>query len=275
MKNTVILKGNKYGITIVLDKDVDFSVLLSDLSNKLESAEDFFDSDKQLAISFEGRELSNEEMDEVLYVIQNNSKLNIQYVMEQNNELEVTFFDIIQTAKEMDHSLSDETSFNDNIMKEKTSDDVSSDEGSLNTDASNENVLNEIKNVDTLSQNNPNENGLFYKGTLRSGQSLETQDSIIIIGDVNPGATVLAGGNIIVIGSLKGSVIAGKTGNQNAFVMALSMNPISIQIADIKMKPTGIKKIPKSKKEDAMIAMIMDNQIHIEMVSKAAIHNIE
>ncbi len=262
MKNTVIIKGNKYGITIVLDKEVEFPILLSDLSTKLENAEDFFDSDKQLAISFEGRELSNEEMDELLYVIQNNSKLNIQYVMEQNNELEVTFYDIIQTAKELDTQEKPEV----NSPTENILDDFMS-----NMDATTENDTSTTEQtVET-----PGNNGLFYKGTLRSGQSLEAQSSIIIIGDVNPGATVSAGGNVVIIGALKGSVTAGVHGNRNAFVMALSMNPISIQIADVVSKPTGMKKMPKSKKDDAMIAIIQDNQIHIEMVSKAAIHNIE
>ena len=102
MKNTVIIKGNKYGITIVLDKEIEFSQLSKDLSIKLENAEEFFDSDKQLAVTFQGRELSNEEMDELLHVITTNSKLNIQYVMDHNNDVEATFFDIIQTAKAID-----------------------------------------------------------------------------------------------------------------------------------------------------------------------------
>ena len=100
MKNTVIIKGNRYGISIVLDKDIAFSQLLTDLEDRLEGAEEFFDSDKQLAVAFEGRQLSNEELDQVLSVIKGCSRLNIQYVMEENSDLETTFFDIIQTAKE-------------------------------------------------------------------------------------------------------------------------------------------------------------------------------
>lgn len=246
MKNTVIIKGNKYGITIVLDKEIEFSQLLIDLSNKLDSAEPFFDSDKQLAIAFEGRELSNEEMDELLYIIKNNSKLNIQYVMEHNNELETTFFDIIQAA----HVMEEEASKPTNIPDKNT----------------------EIVS-DTIQQCNDNL-GLFYKGTLRSGQSLEVKDSIIIIGDVNPGASVSAGGNVVVIGSLKGNVSAGVNGNRNAFVMALSMSPPFIQIADVIAKNSDTRKTPRAKKDDAMIATIIDNQICIEMVSKSAIQDI-
>ena len=60
--------------------------------------------------------------------------------------------------------------------------------------------------------------GQFYKGTLRSGQMLESESSIIILGDINPGAKVIAKGNIIVLGSLKGTAYAGANGNEDAFV---------------------------------------------------------
>lgn len=258
MKNTVIIKGNKYGITVVLDKDVAFSQLLTDLSNKLENAEDFFDSEKQLAITFEGRELSNEEMDELLYTIQNHSKLNIQYVMDENSEVEATFFDIIQTAHELEA---------DN--NKNTTTDIENDDLEL---TSNHNDYSELTDSNSLYEavscpaNLSDNSGLFYKGTLRSGQSLEAKDSLIIIGDVNPGASVTAGGSIVILGTLKGSVLAGAGGNRNAFVMALSMNPISIQIADVIAENTSTKKTPKFKRENAMIATVVNNRISIEMV---------
>lgn len=261
MKNTVIIKGNKYGITIVLDKEVEFSQLTKDLSTKLDNAEDFFDSDKQLAVAFEGRTLSNEEMDELLEVIKNNSKLNIQYVMEQNNELEVTFFDIIQTAKMIDDEEKEQAKLASAQINSIYSDTILDDNG----------IADDItdKNFD----DNTIHDGLFYRGTLRSGQSLEAKNSIVIIGDVNPGANVIAGGNIVVIGSLKGNVTAGSKGDKNAFVMALSMTPMQIQIADISVRNSTFKKIPKSKKNDAMIATIVNNEICVEMVSKSLIHD--
>lgn len=266
MRNTIIIKGNKYGITIVLDNDVPFSQLVKDLSAKLENAEEFFDSEKQLAVSFEGRALSNEEMDELLYVIASNSKLNIQYVMDQNNDLETTFFDIIQTAKELENN--EQTSISSDALDlHRNPSDV------YETDFDVEYTPHNYE-LSTSTSALTNDTGLFYKGTLRSGQCLEAKDSIIIIGDVNPGATVLAGGNIVVIGSLKGSVSAGINGNRNAFVMALSMSPVLIQIADVIAESADAKKIPKSKKDDAMIAIIVDEQICIDRVSKTAIHNI-
>ena len=86
MKNKVIIKGNRYGISIVLDKEVEFSELIKDLIKRLENAEHFFDCDRQLVVAFEGRTLSNDELDQILAVIEENSKLNIQYVMDKNSE---------------------------------------------------------------------------------------------------------------------------------------------------------------------------------------------
>lgn len=255
MKNTVIIKGNRYGISIVLDKDLEFSQLLKDLETRLEGAEEFFDSDKQLAVTFEGRSLSNDELDQILTVIKNNSRLNIQYVMDENSELETTFFDIIQTAKEAEAQ----------VQASAEPIEVS---GILDTMQKTDQTVSEHESI--AAQDNA---GMFYKGTLRSGQTLESKESLVIIGDVNPGATVISGGNIVIIGSLKGNVTAGSNGNPNAFVMALSMDPIQIQIADVIARSSDTKKSSKQKQE-AMIATIINDQICIESISKAAIQDI-
>lgn len=254
MKNPVIIKGNKYGISIVLDDQISFSELLEELKTKLENAENFFDSSKQLAVTFEGRILSNVELDQILDIIKNNSQLNIQYVLDENSDLEATFFDIIQSEE-------------DNLILTSTKEETS--DSTFLPEQSNGNHSFEKSKILNMQENT----GLFYKGTLRSGQTLESKDSLIIIGDVNPGSTVIAGGNIIIIGSLKGSVIAGSNGNKNSFVMALTMNPIQIQIADVISRSSDNKKIHKIKQE-TMIATILDNQICIESLSKAAIQDI-
>ena len=50
---------------------------------------------------------------------------------------------------------------------------------------------------------------MFYKGTLRSGQVFESDGSVVVLGDVNPGGKVVAKGSVIVLGSLKGNIFAG------------------------------------------------------------------
>lgn len=73
----------------------------------------------------------------------------------------------------------------------------------------------------------------YYSGSIRSGQTLEYNGSIVVIGDVNPGGVVIAQGNIIVLGTLKGNAFAGSTGRRDVFVFALRMEPVQIRIADI------------------------------------------
>lgn len=123
-------------------------------------------------------------------------------------------------------------------------------------------------------------NGQFYKGNLRSGQVLETETSIIIIGDVNQGATVTSKGNIIVLGALYGNVYAGAGGNENAFVMALELDPVQIRIADtIARAPDKVGKMlwkrEKEKTKEPKIAFRSGENIFIEPVSRTVLNDIK
>ncbi|MFD2446216.1 septum site-determining protein MinC [Bacillus sp. CGMCC 1.16607] len=66
---------------------------------------------------------------------------------------------------------------------------------------------------------------------IRSGQILEVDGDLLLIGDVNPGGTVMAGGNIFIMGSLRGIAHAGCTGNEEAVIVASSMNPAQLRIS--------------------------------------------
>lgn len=67
---------------------------------------------------------------------------------------------------------------------------------------------------------------------IRSGQVLEVPGDLLLIGDVNPGGTVIAGGNIFILGSLKGIAHAGFHGNDLAVITASVMNPSQLRISD-------------------------------------------
>ena len=73
--------------------------------------------------------------------------------------------------------------------------------------------------------------GQFYKGSLQKGDVLESEASIVIIGDVCHGARVIAKGNVIVLGVLNGTVHAGAAGG-NAVIVAFDMAPTQLRIAD-------------------------------------------
>lgn len=75
------------------------------------------------------------------------------------------------------------------------------------------------------------ETALWVSKTLRSGTRVEFAGHIVVFGDVNPGAEVIAGGSVIVWGRLRGVVHAGAQGNQEAVVCALDMSPTQLRVA--------------------------------------------
>lgn len=71
---------------------------------------------------------------------------------------------------------------------------------------------------------------LILAGRIRSGQNIEGRHHVVILGDVNPGAEIRAGGDIIVLGTLGGVALAGQPENEEAFVFAMDFKPLQIQI---------------------------------------------
>ncbi len=90
------------------------------------------------------------------------------------------------------------------------------------------NVMAKSDVEDLLSQRNIH----TLAGIIRSGQVVEAPGDLLIIGDVNPGGTVLAVGNIFVLGSLRGIAHAGIEGNHQAVIVASKMVPSQLRISD-------------------------------------------
>lgn len=76
------------------------------------------------------------------------------------------------------------------------------------------------------------ETALFLHRTLRSGTRIEFAGHVVVMGDVNPGAEIVAHGNVVVWGRLRGMVHAGVKGNRNAVICALDLSPTQLRIAD-------------------------------------------
>ena len=221
MDNSVIIKGNKHGIVVVMDEGIPFAELKEALAEKFRSASKFFDK-ANMAVTFEGRKLTPEEEKEVLNIIAENSSLNIICVID-NDKLR------------------------DDYYKKAVED-----------------------KLEELSSHT----GQFYKGTLRSGQVLESESSIIILGDVNPGARVISKGNVVVLGCLKGLVFAGAGGNHDSFVVALEMSPMQIRIGDVIARSNETVSIKPSKTVEPKIAIVDDNNIYIEKRDKNVLSDI-
>lgn len=229
MSNSVVIKGNKHGIVVVLDEKTDFEDLKSVIREKFEVSSKFF-GNANMAVSFEGRKLSNEEQREILDIISEASELNIVCVMDNDEVADQQF---------------------QNAIEQK------------------------------LKSNNSTLEGQFYKGTLRSGQVLEAESSIIVLGDVNPGGRIIAKGNVIVLGSLRGNVFAGANGNEDAFVVALEMNPMQIKIGDVIARSSDgtapkVKNKNKNKNKgvEPKISFVEDGNIYIENLDQDILEDI-
>lgn len=75
------------------------------------------------------------------------------------------------------------------------------------------------------------ENAMLIQRTLRSGFRIAFQGNVVVIGDVNPGAEIIAGGSVLVWGRLRGVVHAGAEGDEKAVVCALDLTPTQLRIA--------------------------------------------
>lgn len=101
---------------------------------------------------------------------------------------------------------------------------------------------------------------LFLRRTVRSGQAIHHRSNIVVLGDVNPGAEIVAGGDIIVWGVLRGMVHAGYPDNEDALVCSLQLAPVQLRIAHLLSRPPdGFEAQPRPE-----VATIRQGQIVVE-----------
>lgn len=101
---------------------------------------------------------------------------------------------------------------------------------------------------------------LFLRRTVRSGQAIHHSSNIVVMGDVNHGAEIVAGGEIMVWGVLRGMVHAGYPDNENASVCALLLAPVQLRIAHLLSRPPeGVEVQPRPE-----VATIRQGQIVVE-----------
>ena len=137
MKNSVILKSFQNGISVIMDSSISFEELLENIAAKFREADGFF-KNASVAVSLEGRELTEDQEREILDAITQNSRLNILCLMGKDEEKNLRFLGV------QNHL---------NFQEDENS-------------------------------------GQFYRGTLHDGASIETEHSIIILGDVCAGSRV-------------------------------------------------------------------------------------
>jgi len=186
MKDSVVLKSLPNGITLLLNENVSFEEILEEVRYKFSEAKSFFGK-SNMALSIEGRILSDMEELRILDAIHESCDVKIICIVEHDAEKNQSFLKALQQVE----------------SKLQTGDE-----------------------------------GQFYKGSLKNREVLETENSIIILGDVYPGSAVISSRNIIVLGGLYGEAYAGGNGGEDAYIVALEMEPERIKIGDFKYKHT-------------------------------------
>lgn len=224
MRQAVIIKSSKCGINLVLSPELPFSELLGEIINKFLESEKFF-SKASFAISFEGRELSDEEKYQIVDAITEHTSVKIPCIIE-TDELRDAVIQKKLREQEKQERLAAET------LKKVT--------------------------------------GTFYYGTIAGGEELTVQESIVIVGDVQPGATVVSGADIVVLGTLAGKAFAGIEGRSESFIAALKFIPEQYNISGIYGPELSSEKnhlfSRRNKPQQAKIASLCDGIINISQL---------
>lgn len=101
---------------------------------------------------------------------------------------------------------------------------------------------------------------LFLRRTVRSGQAIHHHSNVVVLGDVNPGAEIVSGRDIIVWGVLRGMVHAGYPDDEGAMVCSLLLAPVQLRIAHLLSRPPeGLEVQPRPE-----VATIRSGQIVVE-----------
>ena len=218
MKNAVVIKSFQNGLSIFLDDEIPFSKLIEEIAFKFREAAHFF-KDASMVVSFEGRELSDQEERQIVNTITANSRLNVVCIIGKNEETNKNYVKALQKL-----------SYHQQILENA---------------------------------------GQFYKGTLKDGQVLETENSVIVLGDVYPGASIISNKDIIILGGLYGQAYAGGSGDEGHFVVALEMSPEKLKIGDFKYKTSEKQsKWSIKPKIQPKIAFVRDQRVVTEPITK-------
>ncbi len=216
MKDLVLIKSFPNGITIHLDPETPFEEILREIAYKFSEARTFFGR-ASVALSIEGREVTDPEEIRILDAIHANSDLVIICIVGRD---EATNKNFIKALAHMEKKLSG------------------------------------------------GEDGQFFKGSLKNKEVLETENSIIVLGDVYPGSAVISARNVIILGGLYGEAYAGGNGQEGAFVAALEMEPERIKIGDFKYRPGKQSKWGIRPKVQPKIAYVKNGKITFEALTK-------
>jgi len=240
--NLVVIKSLKNGLKLILDGGADFEDILRELGKKCSDGRAFF-GNATMAISIEGRKLSEVEEIRILETIHINCNLNVICIIDHDEDMNYKYIKAIKTM--------------------------------------------ERKFTEANYDSEPGKN--FFRGSLTDGMKLEVDYPIVILGDINPGCSIVSTGSIIVLGGLYGEAIIKKslTGDDmtfdnedkesedlKPFIIALEMAPEYMAIDDIAYKPLVKPKWGIKHKIAPQLAYPKGKKMVIETVSKSVLETV-
>jgi len=222
-----MFKRGRDAILVILDPEADFDNLKSVLESKVGEASRFFGGTSS-AVSFTGRTLTENQENELLSILAENANLDITMVLHE---------DAKKPPHESNQDPDEKADFPRVVAQQNTSRSNTGQLVDLTSKLPQDSIGKQPFNVAEHTTK-------FQQGSLRSGQIVRFRGSVVVLGDVNPGAEILAEGHVIVLGSLKGLVHAGCMGNDKCYISAQSLTPSQLRIADkITYMPSESKNI--------------------------------
>jgi len=260
-KQSVIVKGQRNGISIMLDDSAEFEQLQETLREKVASAKQFFEGAKT-NVAFKGRNLTEEEEQHLIDIILKETSIDVGFV-EGSDYIAPKKNGKKRDTKDMPPTLLNrkEVAASKIIpLNPEITSPPSNPPTQINLDALPSVKINAISDSAPAGMPNTQSDTAYYRGGLRSGQSIKYHGSVVIMGDVNPGSEVVAGGNVIIMGALKGMAHAGSKGDASCFVSALVLQPTQLRIGKL---ITNIAPAKRGEKKQPSYAYVKDDQVFI------------
>ncbi len=224
-KQDVVFKGVRDGLHITLNDNQELEILKEKLKERLLQAECFFQS-SDVILDVGTRQLSIDEVLDIQHILAFPSGLRLKKLVHGDYQA--------VTAKEQPHKKPAEPV----VLPPKVLE------------------ARPVNHFDGSVQET-----LLHRGTLRSGQRIDHDGNVVVIGDVNPGAEIRATGDIAVMGALRGLAHAGANGNVEVSVIAFRLAPTQLRIADTIGRPPENS---DSSAKEPEVARLKDGMIIVE-----------
>lgn len=232
MKEDVLFRGTRNGVLMVLNDQTDYALLKQRLAERLSAAENFFYPGAGVTLDVGSRVLTTAQLLDLEELLQHPHGLRLINVIHSS------------PARDGDNSAA-----------------AVAESGP----ASGPTISTRATAPSAAPQPDPEPGAaagetLLIKRTLRSGQRVRYNGNVVILGEVNPGAEVVAAGDIIVMGALRGVAHAGAGGRDDAIVVAFRLQPTQLRIGSyIARAPEGA-----DAPDAPELARVQDGKITIE-----------